>query len=227
MDTVIEICPYFELLDSFLGSKPLSCPHFRLESSTMDLEEGSEEGDNAETEDIPQAEHQQDAADDNTQDAGHDEIPENDDQSEEPEGTHAKRIHLQTPGSKKRMKKAKNVSADVTQDIHTLVEDSADFISKQEAMWEEHLKLQKEHLKSREEDRKLLEKMLEIQQKENSEMTHMFGELIGLLSQRQQSVTSMQSAHTSGASTDGQNYAGVPGPSYYDMTNNYVQFHNL
>jgi hypothetical protein len=241
MDTVLAICPQFEALDTFLGGRPIVNPHFRSESSVEESQ--TEETDLDVTPEVSghttrhNIEEEAEAGNGNE-----DEIESNVDIAgvSGEDNLSGKRVKLTSPGEKRRKKKGKNVNSDVLDDINQLIEDDHDFQAKQEKMWEEHLQLQKSLLKSREEDRKILEKMLEMQNRESREFSSMFTTLISAVSQRNADyqhphhqaplARNPEYAHQpapSASSDDGQNYAGVGGQQYYDISHNYVNFHNM
>lgn len=136
-----------------------------------------------------------------------------------------KRVKLCSPGDKKRKKKGSNINCDVLSDINKLLEDDQEFKEKQQKMWTEHMEMQKALMKSKEEDRKMMQKMIDMQEREMHEFFNIMKTMMSAMSHRHTDLHPHQPAPAA-ATHDGQNYAGV-GQQYYDMSHNYVHFQDL
>ena len=248
MEVVIEMCPYFDDLDSFLGVKPLSKPHYR--ETSVDTPEPTDpaEPSGCQDEDLSQDNTQEPL---NLQDSP---VFDSSKARQEVDETHSqedlvpptqyppakKRIKLASPGGVKRSRKRTSCSVTVSEDLQEFMADEAKFMERQEDMWNKQMKLQEKQIQEREKDRELLHNIIEMQAQESKEMTAMFGELVGILKTKStnQTVPAPAPAPAPSPSPAASNYpyqsqdlsyAGVGGgaQNIYDMSHSYLQFHEL
>jgi hypothetical protein len=195
------ICPYFDQLDSFLGCRPLASPHykvtsadsrssssssssssptFEIEALTVSEKSGEtvidKQAPSATTDDDPQPLPLKEALPD---------LPEGDSDVEEPEGG-KKRIY--TPGKYERRQKKKKQKLDSIPDsMQELVQDDKKFLQYQQKMWEEYSAQQKAALEERQKDRDIMKQLIDQQHKESQAMTKMMGDMISMMTQKNES----------------------------------------
>ena len=215
-----SICPYFEELDRFLGSRPLTEPHYQVTSQdTTDEIPSSNDEQQLEQENVPPPPDEGDHHSDN---------------DAEVEFT-APRGRVTTPGKEKRRKKRQTLAADVTNDLQSLISDDAEFRKEQQNLWKEHLELQKEHLQSRKEDRDLMRNWMQAQTDQNNAMTNMMKDLINVMKPGYRPTSAQPTpydyqysynAPAPAAETSGLGYAGA-GNLHYAAESPYDDYHNL
>ena len=138
MEGVLEICPLFDELDVFLGTRPLSKPHYRATSTDLPGQTPDEhdsqvcqEKDNANTQDTV-------ADGDNLQDSptfeatrGRRDVQELEESQEIIPPTQCppsrKRIKLVSPGGSKRSRKRAKLDASIAEDLNDFMKEEAAF----------------------------------------------------------------------------------------------------